>query len=1345
MLKNSLLGSVWRWGLALSLIPSVSFWSNGVFAQVQSDTTLGRENSIINSIDSLNQRVDGGAVRGTNLFHSFQEFSIGEGRGVYFANPDGITDILSRVTGNNPSNILGKLGVLGGANLYFINPNGIVFGENASLDIQGSFVATTADGIRFGEQGNFSATQPQQSSLLSIAPGALFFNQVASQSGNIVNRGNLEVGKDLTLAGNNLNLQGQLFAGGNLNLQATDTVRVRDSIDNPFIAAAKGQFLLQGNQNVDIFALSHPDSGLFSRGNMILRSANQVGGDAKYWSGGNFRIEQLDGSLGNLFSPYDPIIRSLGDVSFNNYLGASLHIFAGGSVTVPGSIVITRPETGVSGENFIAENVTLSNGTILPIDGSAKPTLDIRAGIGANQVGVPTIPVNDFPNNQFFSRFVEVSGFPFPLLENPVSSNTATNADIKIGSIRMLTENAANGTVFLSNQYKPNTVLPGGNIEVGTIRTDDINGQFLGNGGSIILDGRSNITLTSQIRTDSASGNSGDITLLANGDISLRNNTSLITSTRGTGSGGNIFIQANGLVSLSGSNAALISNLNSNATGKGGNITVSANSIYLRDGALIDASTFGQGNAGQISINADEIVSLESNSSIFNNIEEKAVGNTTGISIKAKNVALSGDSVIFANSSGKGNTGNIIIKADNSISLKNNSSIASVTIQDAEGNSGNIDILAKTLSLNNQSRIVAISEGQGDTGNIFIKADDSISLSGNNNLFTFVPTTAIANNLGNTGIGKTGNITILTGSLSLNGAFISNSTFGRGNTGKISIETDNDISLTNSAAIFGSINSGAVGNGDEIKINAELLSVDSSVIQTIVRGASGNLDPGRGKSGNININLSGDLKITGNNTDVVQGIITSVANGAEGKAGNIKITAGDFSIAARNAQVRSTLDTSAIGEAGNIDVKVRNLKIAKEAAITTVTGGEGNAGNIFVEATDNVKLSGNSVISSGVVQGGNGNSGNISLKAASLSITSGSQLLSSVGIPVVKGTENLQAALGNAGNIDINISKEAVFDGRDKNGVTSGILSSTRSEVGGKGGNITIKAGSILINNGARLTSETASASKAGDIEVTTPFLDIKNGGQINARAFRNGNAGNININVDNLLNMKTGDISTVSTQSSGGNIQVKAGNIRLFEDSDITTFVRAGTGSGGNINLTANTILALEDSDIFSFSGNGKGGDITFNTAGFFSQPLFRPTPPTTDANALFALDGNSRVDVNASGAVSGAITGVPNITFIEESLTDLPNNQIDPNTLIANSCINRTANQNSTFFITGKGGIPIRPDDASLPNYSTGSIRSLSTANSRRPWKIGDPVVEPTGVYKLPNGKLILSRECS
>jgi large exoprotein involved in heme utilization and adhesion len=237
----------------------------------------------------------------------------------------------------------------------------------------------------------------------------------------------------------------------------------------------------------------------------------------------------------------------------------------------------------------------------------------------------------------------------------------------------------------------------------------------------------------------------------------------------------------------------------------------------------------------------------------------------------------------------------------------------------------------------------------------------------------------------------------------------------------------------------------------------------------------------------------------------------------------------------------------------------------------------------------------------------------------------------------------------------------------------------------------------------------------------------------------------NININVNKNLNLTNGNILTSSSQSSGGSVNVNAENIRLFGDSDISTFVSSGAGGGGDIKLTADSILAFGDSDIFAFAQDGKGGNITFDTLAFFGQN-YRPATPGTNP---LTLDGNNRVDINASGAVSGVIV-LPDTSSIQNNLGKLPQTAIDTNALIANSCIaRRNQQQNGSFFITGSGGLPVRPGDASLPSYSTGDVQPIPTEattlpTQTRPWQIGDRVIEPTGVYELPNGKLVLGKEC-
>ncbi|NER29167.1 MAG: filamentous hemagglutinin N-terminal domain-containing protein, partial [Symploca sp. SIO1C4] len=214
--------------LSLGLFPLLSLsccFSLGLqqaSAQIIPDNTLGLEPSRITTVNDIRELIEGGAIRDSNLFHSFEQFNIGEGREVYFANPAGIENILGRVTGNDISNIFGTLGVDGMANLFLINPNGIIFGPNARLDIGGSFVASTAEQFAFSDGNFFSAVNPEAPPLLTIniTPGLQYGRR---QPAPVVNTGNLRVGQaqSLTLTGGTVVTTGELAApGGEISLAA---------------------------------------------------------------------------------------------------------------------------------------------------------------------------------------------------------------------------------------------------------------------------------------------------------------------------------------------------------------------------------------------------------------------------------------------------------------------------------------------------------------------------------------------------------------------------------------------------------------------------------------------------------------------------------------------------------------------------------------------------------------------------------------------------------------------------------------------------------------------------------------------------------------------------------------------------------------------------------------------------------------------------------------------------------------------------------------------------------------------------------------------------------------------
>ena len=148
------MGYYWGKSLAIFIGSAIAFYGNSSVAQITPDkitpdATLPN-NTNVNLVDKT-FNITGGSQAGRNLFHSFKEFSVPTDSTAFFDNGADIQNIINRVTGGNISNIDGLIKANGSANLFLINPSGIVFGENARLDIGGSFIGTTADSMRFSD------------------------------------------------------------------------------------------------------------------------------------------------------------------------------------------------------------------------------------------------------------------------------------------------------------------------------------------------------------------------------------------------------------------------------------------------------------------------------------------------------------------------------------------------------------------------------------------------------------------------------------------------------------------------------------------------------------------------------------------------------------------------------------------------------------------------------------------------------------------------------------------------------------------------------------------------------------------------------------------------------------------------------------------------------------------------------------------------------------------------------------------------------------------------------------------------------------------------------------------
>ncbi|MEM9484677.1 MAG: filamentous hemagglutinin N-terminal domain-containing protein, partial [Cyanobacteria bacterium P01_F01_bin.116] len=165
--------------------------------------------------------ITGGQLSGDggNLFHSFQQFGLSEQQTANFiANPE-VQNVLGRVLGGDASYIDGILRVSNSdANLYLINPAGILFGQNARLDLTGSFTAATADRVGFGDSW-WEASGTSDYQQLLEDPDQFSFS--AFQPGSVVNLGDLAVDKnqDLTLLGGNVVNTGSVSVpGGQITL-----------------------------------------------------------------------------------------------------------------------------------------------------------------------------------------------------------------------------------------------------------------------------------------------------------------------------------------------------------------------------------------------------------------------------------------------------------------------------------------------------------------------------------------------------------------------------------------------------------------------------------------------------------------------------------------------------------------------------------------------------------------------------------------------------------------------------------------------------------------------------------------------------------------------------------------------------------------------------------------------------------------------------------------------------------------------------------------------------------------------------------------------------------------------
>ena len=961
------------------LTPSLIF-SQGVSPAITPDGSLG---TIITRNANLYD-ITGGTRPGdgSNLFHSFEKFNVNVGEVANFVNDAGLAteNILSRVTGGDTSQILGTIQTseFDSANLFLLNPAGILFGPNASLNVGGSFHVSTANSLQFEDGRTFytdisldgstdsilRADLPEAFGFLSPPTTLSFSNETPAPITIDGSRLVIPDGETVSLTGGAIDIVAGAVttSGGTIvlsSITSDDTVNIHTGeLTQESVmppSSSSNQITVSDGTRVD--ASGAPGGAIRIQGGRLVVDDSTLEVSTQGAGSGNGIVVDIDEDV--VFTNQAELIA---DVSGPGNAG-TIQVAAELVEVNQGSLIRSESSPDSSGRTA---SLGINAGTLRLIEGGQ--VISSTQGFGSG--GAITISVEADMVMQGGRGAVD------PRVSNPQSP---------------IQSRISTATSFGSSGPGGTLTVTAGNLIMNAARLDA--GGF-------------------------GSGPGGDATVMISENLEIRNRSEIATTAAlpgATGGSGTLTVAAQDILVVgikdptNAGGVDFTGFTSATADGPGGDFRLNARNLTMTDTGLISSATLGSGEGGDIDIQLAGKMDFSNGAAIVGSTFGVASGNAGSIKVTADEIVLSGNNPVPIPD---GFIPNIVFLNVGSIV---NSSLPGP----GGGNAGDVEVNAKTISVQDGGRIDSRTFSSGNGGAVNVTADEIIISDVNPDIVDFfiedggtldfsldlarstITTDSldvfnkVEGNESNPALGKAGAITVRAKDLRIqDGGVISSRTTTPGSAGSIEVIADN-IALVNNGQIVASNGLGflgdsatATGDTGEVQITTEnsFTLTDSEVRVDAVNGVVGNLS----------INVGQDLRLTDSS------LITAESLGA-GNAGEINLEAANSIILDG-----STIKTVALqADGGDIKLTASDRIQLNDSIITSSVGG-GVGGNINLDP-DFIILNNSEVLA----QAGEGQGGQIQLTANVVLADPFTNISASAGPAGIDGSVSLDAPIQN--------------------------------------------------------------------------------------------------------------------------------------------------------------------------------------------------------------------------------------------------------------------------------------------------------------------------------------------